>query len=120
MTLSGRLTQPVVVDDTVYVAETDTHTVHALSIAEGTRKWSFTGDGGVYCVRAMVLTQDKLVIAGPPDLRNKKDGILAYANEAEPWHPLPENVGPPSGSLMPQTVRHCPSMGWTPCRCLMA
>ncbi|MCP4048444.1 MAG: PQQ-binding-like beta-propeller repeat protein [Gammaproteobacteria bacterium] len=47
MTLSGRLTQPVVVDDTVYVAETDTHTVHALSIAEGTRKWSLTGDGRI-------------------------------------------------------------------------
>ena len=31
----------------------------------------------------MVLTQDKLVVAGPPDLRKKADGILAYANEKE-------------------------------------
>ncbi|MHC4642186.1 MAG: hypothetical protein ACYS32_11120, partial [Planctomycetota bacterium] len=34
-------------------------------------------------VRAMVLTSDKLVVAGPPDLRKKEVGILAYSNEEE-------------------------------------
>ena len=34
-------------------------------------------------VRAMVLTRDKLVVAGPPDLRRKEEGILAYVNEEE-------------------------------------
>ncbi|MHC4581927.1 MAG: hypothetical protein ACYS14_10755, partial [Planctomycetota bacterium] len=34
-------------------------------------------------VRAMVLTSDKLVVAGPPDLRRKEAGILAYTNEEE-------------------------------------
>jgi hypothetical protein len=34
-------------------------------------------------VRAMVLTKDKLVVAGPPDLRRKEAGILAYSNEED-------------------------------------
>ena len=34
-------------------------------------------------VRAMVLTSDKLVIAGPPDLARKDTRFLAYKNEAE-------------------------------------
>ena len=31
----------------------------------------------------MALTSDKLVVAGPPDLRKKEAGILAYSNEEE-------------------------------------
>ena len=31
----------------------------------------------------MVLTSDKLIVAGPPDLRKKEAGILAYSNEEE-------------------------------------
>ena len=34
-------------------------------------------------VRAMVLTSDKLVIAGVPDVAKKKSQLLAYENEAE-------------------------------------
>ena len=34
-------------------------------------------------VRAMVLTSDKLVIAGVPDVGRKKAKFLAYENEAE-------------------------------------
>jgi len=29
------------------------------------------------------LTGDKIVVAGPPDLRKKEEGILAYSNEDE-------------------------------------
>lgn len=70
--LNGRLTQAAAVGDTVYVAETDAHTVHALSAADGKPRWSFTAggridstptvyrgmllfgsaDGHVYCLRA--------------------------------------------------------------------
>ncbi|MCD6393211.1 MAG: PQQ-binding-like beta-propeller repeat protein, partial [Planctomycetes bacterium] len=34
-------------------------------------------------VRAMVLTPDKLVVAGPPDVGRKESKLLAYENEAE-------------------------------------
>lgn len=34
-------------------------------------------------VRAMVLTDDKLIVAGPPDLRKKDANLLAYTNEEE-------------------------------------
>ena len=43
----------------------------------------FWADEKSLIVRAMVLTSDKLVVAGPPDLREKKIGILAYSNEEE-------------------------------------
>ena len=33
--------------------------------------------------RALVLTRDKLLVAGPPDLRKKESKVLAYLNEAE-------------------------------------
>jgi len=43
----------------------------------------FWADEQSLIVRAMVLTSDKLVVAGPPDLRKKAAGILAYSNEEE-------------------------------------
>jgi hypothetical protein len=43
----------------------------------------FWADEKSLIVRAMALTSDKLVVAGPPDLREKKVGILAYSNEEE-------------------------------------
>jgi hypothetical protein len=43
----------------------------------------FWADTQSLIVRAMVLTQDKLIIAGPPDLRQKNSSILAYENDKE-------------------------------------
>ncbi len=90
----GRLTQAVIVDDTVYVAATDAHTVYALDATQGTEKWRFTGDGridsaptiyrgmvlfggadgGVYCLRA-------------------KDGVLAWRFQAAPERRLISSYG---------------------------
>jgi len=70
--LGGRLTQPIAVGGRVYVAATDSHTVHALDADDGRKIWSFTAggridssptfyrgailfgsaDGWVYCLRA--------------------------------------------------------------------
>jgi len=70
--LGGRLTQPIAAAGRVYVAATDSHTVHALSAEDGRELWSFTAggrvdssptfyrgmlifgsaDGWVYCTRA--------------------------------------------------------------------
>jgi hypothetical protein len=43
----------------------------------------FWADTQSLIVRAMVLTQDKLIVAGPPDVRQKESGILAYKNDEE-------------------------------------
>ncbi len=45
--LGGRLTQPVVVGDTLYVAQVDAHTLHALDAATGKPRWSFTAGGRI-------------------------------------------------------------------------
>jgi hypothetical protein len=69
--LGGKLTQPVIVGDKVFVASVDAHTVHALSAADGREIWRYTAggridssptvyqgrvlfgsaDGWIYCVR---------------------------------------------------------------------
>jgi len=43
----------------------------------------FWADTQSLIVRAMVLTKDKLIVAGPPDLRQKESHILAYKNDKE-------------------------------------
>jgi outer membrane protein assembly factor BamB len=45
--LGDRLTQPVVADGQVLVAATDTHTVHALDLKTGERRWSYTAGGRI-------------------------------------------------------------------------
>ena len=70
--LNGRLTQPVIADGTLLVAEVDEHTVHALDAETGRELWRYTvggrvdspptvyagkvlfgsADGWVYCLRA--------------------------------------------------------------------
>lgn len=108
-TLSGRLTQPVIVDDTVYVAETDTHTVHALSIAEGARKWSFTGDGRIDSTPTVY---KGMVLFGAADgcvyCVRAQDGELAWRFQAAPERRLIssygqlESVWPAHGSVLIQ------------------
>lgn len=40
--LGGRLTAPVIADETVYIAQPDTHTLFALSESDGSERWSYT------------------------------------------------------------------------------
>ncbi|MCA9246803.1 MAG: PQQ-binding-like beta-propeller repeat protein [Planctomycetales bacterium] len=40
--LGGRLTQPVIAGDYLYVAQTDRHTLHALNTRSGEKAWSYT------------------------------------------------------------------------------
>lgn len=40
--IGGRLTSPVIAGGTVYVAQVNTHTLHALDEATGNTKWTFT------------------------------------------------------------------------------
>jgi outer membrane protein assembly factor BamB len=107
--LGGRITQPVVADGKLLVASVDTHAVHAVDAASGTKLWSYTtggrvdsppalykgcvlfgsADGWVYCLRA-------------------SDGALAWRFRAAP-HDLRtmsyeqlESVWPVSGSVLIQ------------------
>ncbi len=43
----GKLTPPVVAAGVVYVASVDTHQVHALKTADGSRLWTFTAGGRI-------------------------------------------------------------------------
>jgi len=83
--LGGRLSALTVVQDKVYVAQVDQHTLHALSSSTGEKQWKFTAgaridspptywkgrvvfgsaDGSVYCLRA-------------------KDGVLIWKFRAAP------------------------------------
>ncbi len=45
--LGGRLTQPVSVDGTTYVAQVDAHTVHALNADTGKPRWHYTAGGRI-------------------------------------------------------------------------
>lgn len=40
--LGGRLTPPVISNGTVYVAQSDTHTIFALNESDGSEKWAYT------------------------------------------------------------------------------
>ncbi len=45
--LDGKLTQPVVAADTLYVASIDSHMVYALNADDGTPRWHYTAGGRV-------------------------------------------------------------------------
>ena len=107
--LGGRITQPVVADGKLLVASIDTHTVHALDAASGTKLWSYTAggrvdsaptiyqgrvlfgsaDGWVYCLRATDGTLAWRFRAAPHDLR-----LMSYEQL--------ESVWPVSGSVLIQ------------------
>jgi len=107
--LTGRLTQPVIVADTVYIAETDSHTVYALDAADGRERWSFTVDGRVDSAPTIY---KGMVLFGSADgcvysLR-ATDGVLAWKFLAAPETRLVssygqlESVWPVHGSILVQ------------------
>jgi hypothetical protein len=87
--LGGRLTAPVAVDDRVYVAACDAHTLHALQMDSGDRLWHYvaggridsppticgglvlfgSADGSVYCLRAADGALVWRFLAAPHDVR---------------------------------------------------
>ncbi|MCP4451292.1 MAG: PQQ-binding-like beta-propeller repeat protein [Planctomycetes bacterium] len=107
--LTGRLTQAVTQGNTVYVAETDTHTVYALDAERGTIKWCFTADGRIDSAptiyRGMVLfgAADGCVY----NVR-ARDGKLVWRFHAAPQRRLVssygqlESVWPVHGSVLVQ------------------
>jgi len=107
--LTGRLTQPVIVGETVYIAETDSHTVYALNAADGRERWSFTVDGRVDSAPTIY---KGMVLFGSADgcvygLR-ATDGVLAWKFLAAPEIRLVssygqlESVWPVHGSVLIQ------------------
>lgn len=108
-TLTGRLTQPAIVGDTVYIAETDSHTVYALNAADGRERWSFTVDGRVDSAPTIY---KGMVLFGSADghiyALRAKDGVLAWKFLAAPEVRLIpsygqlESVWPVHGSVLVQ------------------
>jgi len=107
--IGGRVTQPVVGDGKLFVASVDTHAVHALDAASGTKLWSYTtgarvdsppalykgrvlfgsADGWVYCLRASDGALAWRFRAAPDELR-----LMSYEQI--------ESVWPVSGSVLIQ------------------
>ncbi len=103
--LSSPITVPVAVDGLVFAAETDRHTLHALSAADGASVWSFVADGRidspptlsggrclfgtrsgfVYCLRASDGALVWRFRAAPQDRR-----LFAYEQLESVWpvHPI--------------------------------
>jgi len=102
----GKLTSPVVAEGMVFVADVDTHTVHAVDAGDGKHRWSYTAggrvdspptifqglalfgsaDGYVYCLRASDGDLAWRFRAAPEDRR-----IVAYGQLESVW-PVPGNV----------------------------
>ncbi|NQT51974.1 PQQ-binding-like beta-propeller repeat protein, partial [bacterium] len=98
--LRGRLTPPVAAGGRVVVAAKEEHTVHALSVDDGRKLWSFTAggpidspptldgervlfgcaDGRVYCLRAADGKLAWRYRAAPSDER-----IVAFGRLESPW-----------------------------------
>ncbi|MHC4301877.1 MAG: outer membrane protein assembly factor BamB family protein [Planctomycetota bacterium] len=84
-TIGGGLTQPVIAGQKVFVASTDSHTVHALNADDGEGLWSFTAGGRIDSPPAV---HNGAVIFGSSDgwlysLR-AADGKLAWRFRAAP------------------------------------
>jgi outer membrane protein assembly factor BamB len=92
--LAGRLTQPVVVGDTVFVAATDAHSVYALDRADGSQRWSFTAEGRIDSPPAVHRGR---VLFGAADgcvyCLRAEDGALAWRFEAAPERRLITSYG---------------------------
>ncbi|NQT88707.1 PQQ-binding-like beta-propeller repeat protein, partial [bacterium] len=83
--VGGKLTQPVSAHGKVFVASVDSHTVHALSAADGQKVWSYTAGGRIDS--SPTLTRG-LAIFGSADgwvtCLDQSDGQLVWRYRAAP------------------------------------
>lgn len=110
--LSGRLTQPVAVDDTVYVAEVDGRTLHALNMETGETRWLHTAGGRIDSSPTLYRG---LVLFGSADGRvtclRAEDGQLVWRFLAARCalqimsYGQPESLWPVHGSVLVQNGR---------------
>jgi outer membrane protein assembly factor BamB len=103
VSLQGPITPPVVAGDTLLVAEKDAHTVHALDVGTGQRRWDYTAgaridspptvfgslvlfgsaDGWVYCLDASQGAEVWRFLAAP---RRRLVGAFGQVESAWPVH----------------------------------
>ena len=83
--LTGKLTQPVISNGKVYIAEQDHHTLHAIDETSGNRSWSYTAGGRIDSAPTV---HKGLVLFGSADGRvhclRATDGELAWCFLAAP------------------------------------
>jgi outer membrane protein assembly factor BamB len=83
--IGGRLTQPVVANEKVFVVSVDEHTVYCLDEKEGRRVWTFTAGGRIDSPPSL---HNGLVLFGCRDGRvyclRAADGELAWRFQAAP------------------------------------
>lgn len=105
--LGGRLTAPTVAAGKVFVADRDTHTLHALDAVTGRRLWSFTAGAPSDTPPTY---HDGLLLLGSADgsvyALRAADGALAWRFRAAPvderhmaWEQI-ESVWPVHGSIL--------------------
>jgi outer membrane protein assembly factor BamB len=107
--IGGKLTQPIAVENVVYVASTDAHTVHALSAADGKTRWTFTAEGRIDSsptfYRGALLFGSA---AGHVYCLRAEDGALVWRFRAAPHQRLIgsfgqlESLWPVNGSVLVQ------------------
>ncbi len=107
--IGGRLTQPIVAGGTVYVAATDSHTVHALAADGGKHLWQFTAEGRI---DSSPTCYGGAVLFGSADgwvyCLNAADGQLAWRFRAAPAerrvcvHGQLESIWPVHGTVLVQ------------------
>jgi hypothetical protein len=105
--LGGRLSAATVADGKVFVAQVDSHTVHALDLNTGEKRWSFTAGGRVdsppTCAGGLVLFGSR---DGHLYCLRASDGKLVWRFLAAPRRlnavalEQPESVWPVHGSVL--------------------
>jgi outer membrane protein assembly factor BamB len=83
--IGGRLTQPVVLEDQVFLASIDAHTLYALATCSGTPEWTYTAGGRIDSPPTI---HRDLVLFGSADgwvyCLRKADGALVWRFRAAP------------------------------------
>ena len=107
--IGGKLTQPVIAGGKVFVAATDTHTVHALSAGDGRQVWQYTTGGRI---DSSPTIYKGTVLVGSADgwlyCLDANDGKLAWRFRAAPKDRLVnvygqlESAWPVHGSVVVQ------------------
>ncbi len=113
--LGGKLSAPVIADGTVYVAQIDAHTIHALDQQSGKSKWTYTIGGRIDS--PPTIYRGRVVFGGADGwvyCLTAKDGKLAWRYRAAPldrrtmaFEQL-ESLWPVQGStLVREDTVHC-------------